>query len=180
MGRRRSGSSLTIPLRTLVVLVGPSGSGKSTFARKHFGPFEIVSSDHCRALVCDDEADQAATAAAFELLHHIVGKRLEFGRLTVVDATNVEAHARRPLLMLAREHRVSAVAIVFKVGEDTALARNSLRPNRMVDPAVVRRQHDELRSSGANLAREGFSRVHVLRDAEEVSTIEVVVGSRNS
>ncbi len=36
---------LTIPELSFVVLIGGSGSGKSTFARKHFKPTEILSSD---------------------------------------------------------------------------------------------------------------------------------------
>src|SRR5467141_2412300 len=36
---------LTIPELSFVVLIGVSGSGKSTFARKHFRPTEILSSD---------------------------------------------------------------------------------------------------------------------------------------
>ena len=52
---------LTIPELALVVLIGPSGAGKSTFARRHFRPTEVLSSDFCRGLVRDDETDQAAT-----------------------------------------------------------------------------------------------------------------------
>ena len=44
-----------LPELSLVVLIGPSGSGKSTFARKHFRPTEVLSSDTCRGLVSDDE-----------------------------------------------------------------------------------------------------------------------------
>lgn len=36
---------INIPKLSLVVLIGPSGSGKSTFARKHFLPSEVLSSD---------------------------------------------------------------------------------------------------------------------------------------
>ena len=86
---------LAIPELSLVLLVGVSGSGKSTFGRKHFRPTEVISSDFCRGLVADDENDQSATPEAFELLHYIVGKRLKAGRLTVVDATNVQPDARR-------------------------------------------------------------------------------------
>ncbi len=53
--------TLTVPELSLVVLIGPSGCGKSTFARKHFKPTEVLSSDYCRGLVSDDENDQAAT-----------------------------------------------------------------------------------------------------------------------
>src|SRR6516162_3676511 len=93
----------TIPELSFVVLVGVSGSGKSTFARKHFKATEILSSDYCRGLVSDDENAQAATKDAFEVLHFIARKRLAAGRLTVVDATNVQPEARKPLVALARD-----------------------------------------------------------------------------
>src|SRR6202041_653935 len=84
---------IKIPELALVVLVGPSGSGKSTFARAHFKSTEIISSDFCRGLVSDDENSQAATNDAFEGLYFIAAKRLRAGKLTVVDATNVQPEA---------------------------------------------------------------------------------------
>ena len=45
------------------MLIGVTGSGKSTFARTHFKPTEVISSDFCRGLVADDENDQSATTA---------------------------------------------------------------------------------------------------------------------
>src|SRR5688500_11646615 len=100
---------LTIPELSFVVLIGASGSGKSTFARTHFKPTEVLSSDFCRGLVADDENDQSATTAAFDVLHHIAGKRLDAGRLTVVDATNVRPEDRKHLVKLAREHHTLPV-----------------------------------------------------------------------
>ena len=47
---------------------------------------------------CDDETNQLATTEACELLHFIAAKRLELGRLAVVDATNVQSEARKPLV----------------------------------------------------------------------------------
>jgi protein phosphatase len=64
---------ISIPELSLVLLVGPSGCGKTSFARKHFLPTEVVSSDFCRALVSDNENDQSATGDAFDLLHEIIG-----------------------------------------------------------------------------------------------------------
>lgn len=51
--------TLAVTDLSLVVLIGATGSGKSTFARRHFKPTEIVSSDFCRGLVADDENDRA-------------------------------------------------------------------------------------------------------------------------
>ena len=111
------GRRLGIPALSLVVLIGVSGSGKSTFARRHFGPFEVISSDFCRGLVADDENDQAATRDAFDVLGYIAAKRLAAGRLTVIDATNVQPGARRQLIDLARAHDVLPVAIVLDIPE---------------------------------------------------------------
>src|SRR5882724_4204208 len=110
--------TISIPNLSLVVLVGPSGSGKSTFARRHFLPTEVLSSDACRGLVGDDENDQSATADAFEVLHFVAAKRLARGRLVVVDATNVQPEARAPLVSLARKYHCLPVAIVFNLPEN--------------------------------------------------------------
>jgi protein phosphatase len=164
---------LAVPGLSLVVLVGVTGSGKSTFARAHFRPTEVISSDFCRGLVCDDENDQAATPDAFDLLHFIAGKRLAAGRLTVVDATSVQAEARRPLVALAREHDVLPVAIVLDLPERLCAARNASRPDRDFAAQVIRRQHDQLRRGLRGLRREGFRTVHVLTSEDEVAAATV-------
>ncbi|HYZ57860.1 MAG TPA: polynucleotide kinase-phosphatase [Streptosporangiaceae bacterium] len=164
---------LAIPELSLVVLIGVTGSGKSTFGRTHFRPTEVISSDFCRGLVADDENDQSATPEAFELLHYIVGKRLKAGRLTVVDATNVQPEARKQLVAVAREHDVLPVAIVLDVPESVCVARNASRPGRDFGAHVVRRQRDQLRRGLKGLQREGFRTVHTLRGAGEISDVTV-------
>ncbi|MFE5980914.1 polynucleotide kinase-phosphatase [Streptomyces wedmorensis] len=171
----------TLPVTdlSLVVLVGATGSGKSTFARRHFKPTEVVSSDFCRGLVADDENDQSASKDAFDVLHYIVGKRLEAGRLTVVDATNVQQEARRQLVALARSYDVLPIAIVLDLPEDVCRDRNAGRPDRADMPAhVIQRHRRELRRSLRGLEREGFRKVHVLRSAEEVEEASIVLERR--
>ena len=164
---------LAVPELSLVVLIGVSGSGKSTFGRTHFRPTEVISSDFCRGLVADDENDQAATPLAFQLLDYIAGLRLAAGRLTVVDATNVQPEARRRLVALAREHDVLPVAIVLDVPERVALDRNASRPDRDFGPHVVRRQRDQLRRGLRGLQREGFRTVHTLRGVPEIAEVTI-------
>ncbi|MEV0994901.1 polynucleotide kinase-phosphatase [Nonomuraea sp. NPDC050202] len=164
---------ISVPELSLVVLVGVSGSGKSTFARRHFKPTQVISSDFCRGLVADDENDQAATPAAFDLLHHIVGVRLARGLLTVVDATNVQYAARKSLIDLARRHNVLADAIVLDVPEEVAIERNAARPDRDFGPGVVIRQRKDLRRSLGKISGDGFRRVHVLRGLEEIEAATI-------
>jgi protein phosphatase len=165
---------VSIPELSLVVLIGTSGSGKSTFARRHFKATEVLSSDYFRGLVSDDENDQTVSTPAFEALHFVAGKRLQLGRLVVVDATNVQPEARKPLVELARRHHVIPVAIVIDVPERLAHERNQTRADRDFGPHVIRQQHSQLRRSLRNLQREGFRHVHVLRSVAEVDSAEVV------
>jgi protein phosphatase len=160
--------TLTIPELSLVVLIGPSGCGKSTFARTHFKNTEVLSSDGFRALVSDDENDQAATDDAFAALHYVAARRLARGRLTVIDATNVQPEARTPLIALAREYHVLPVAIVLDLPERLCHERNRSRPDRDFGPHVVRNQKSQLHRSLRGLGREGFRHVHVLKTQDEV------------
>ena len=68
----------------------------------------------------------------------------------MVDATRVQAKARAALVALARSH------------------------DRDVGSHVVRRQRRDLKRSLGRLRKEGFRRVHVLTDAEQVAAVEIV------
>ncbi|MFF7234862.1 polynucleotide kinase-phosphatase [Streptomyces collinus] len=175
----RAGRVLPVTDLSLVVLVGASGSGKSTFARKHFKPTEVISSDFCRGLVADDENDQSASGDAFDVLHYIAGKRLAAGRCTVVDATSVQQDSRRQLVELARTYDVLPIAIVLDVPEEVCAERNAARTDRADMPRrVIQRHIRELRRSVRHLEREGFRKVHVLRGTEEIEAAAVVTEKR--
>src|ERR1019366_7946731 len=164
---------LSIPKLSLVVLIGPSGSGKSTFARKHFLPTEVLSSDACRAMVSDEENNQAVTNDAFAVLHFIAAKRLALGRLVVIDATNVQPEARKPLVELARQYHCLPVAVVLNMPEKICQERNRSRAGRSFGPHVVRQQQSQLRRNLRGLGREGFRHVFVLETPEEVEAATV-------
>jgi polynucleotide kinase-phosphatase len=165
--------NIKIPNLSLVVLVGPSGSGKSTFARRHFRPTEILSSDACRGMVGDDENDQAVTKDAFEVLRFVAGKRLALGRLTVIDATNVQPEARKPLVELARQYHCLPVAVVLDMPERVCQERNRDRPDRDFGPHVVRNQMSQLRRSLRGLRKEGFRHIFVMETPEDVEAAAV-------
>ncbi|MFF8939957.1 polynucleotide kinase-phosphatase [Streptomyces paradoxus] len=175
----QQGRVLPVTDLSLVVLVGATGSGKSTFARRHFKPTEVISSDFCRGLVSDDENDQSATRDAFDVLHYIAGKRLAAGRRTVVDATSVQSDARRQLIDLAKQYDVLPIAIVLDVPEEVCAERNAARTDRADMPRrVIHRHTRELRRSLRHLEREGFRKVHILRGVDEIEHATIVTEKR--
>lgn len=169
-----SAMKITLPTPSLIVMVGISGSGKSTFACAHFLPTEIVSSDHCRALVCDDENDQSVNQAAFEILHLIAAHRLAHHKLTVIDATNVQAEARAQLLHLARQQKVHTVAFVFNYDLEVCLQRNAQRLQRVVAHDVILQQHYDLQTSLASLPSEGFRAIHTLTSPAQTEAVTIL------
>ena len=165
---------ITLPELALALLVGPSGAGKSTFARSHFLPTEVISSDQCRAMVCDDENNQSATADAFEILHLIAAKRLKAGRLTVIDATNVQPEARKSLLNLARQYHTPTIAIVLDMPLQLCLERNAQRQDRRLKDDIIRAHRGQLQGSLQGLAKEGFRQIHLFSRPEELENLKVV------
>ena len=163
---------IEIPELCLVVLIGASGAGKSSFARRHFLPTEIISSDFCRGLVCDDETSLAASADAFALVHEIAALRLKNGKLTVIDATNVQKEARAPLLALAKRFYMQSVAIVLDVPPEVCHERNQTRPDRDFGPHVTFNHARQLRQSLRHLEKDGFRYLHVLR-GENIDDTEI-------
>jgi protein phosphatase len=135
---------LELPALSLVLLVGASRSARSTFAERCFRPTEVVSSERLRGWVADDEAEPEGSTDADELLCRVVEARLRRGRLTVVDAPNLEPERRRALLDLARARHAPAVAIVFESDEPGEHASRA-------EVAAVRRSLGALRGEGVHL-----------------------------
>jgi protein phosphatase len=165
---------IAIPDFCLVVLIGASGSGKSTFARRHFRPTEVISSDACRGLVEDDENSLDATADAFALLHVIAETRMKRRKIVVIDATNVRQEDRAQFVRIAKKFHALAVAIVLNPGEDICFERNKARPDRQYGPHVVRNHMASLRRNIRRLDKEGFRYVHELRSVESIDSVEIV------
>ncbi|MCK7558371.1 polynucleotide kinase-phosphatase [Chitinophaga sedimenti] len=171
-------NTLYIPEVALVLLAGASSSGKSTFARKHFKATEIVSSDACRAMLCDDENNLAITTDAFELCRFIAAKRLKNNMLTVIDATNVSEEDRAKWVALAREYHVLPVIIALNVPEQVLDERSAARSDRRMPGHALHRQWVQLKRSLRGLKAEGFRHVYELRGPEEIDAITHIERTR--
>jgi predicted kinase len=164
---------ILFPENSLIVLCGVAGCGKSTFAAKHFLPTQIVSSDECRARICDDATNQQVTGQAFELWRLIIRKRLLLDRLTVADATNLENGDRLWLVKAAHYYRRFCAAILFDIPLEICLSRNATR-RRVVPEEAVIRQHQFFQATLKSINREGFDAVYVLNeDQQSLVTIEI-------
>ncbi len=119
-------------------------------------------------MVSDDDSNQEATRNAFDVLYYIARKRLERGRLTVIDATNVEAKRRQSLIALAREYHFLVTAIVLNLPDKVLFARNDDRTDRHIPRNVVRRQLRGFSPSQSRLRREGFHQVIILSSEKEI------------
>jgi len=164
---------LVLPQRTLLVLCGIAGAGKSTFARtfieEHYEQglreTSIVSSDYCRALICDDDTNQRASRDAFDLFYYITQKRMLQGRFTLVDSTALQAHTRRRLLELAQHASYNACLLVFKIPAATCIQRDRSRI-RIVGEEVILYQENLLRQTLRDIPNEGWSQVYIVEGQE--------------
>ncbi|MBE9561697.1 MAG: AAA family ATPase [Proteobacteria bacterium] len=164
---------IKIPELSLVLLIGVSSSGKSTFAKQHFKKTEVLSSDNCRAMIADNAVDQSVTKEAFSVLHFIAAKRLAIGKLTVIDATNVQSKARRSLLRLAKKYHVTTLAIVFNLPEKLCQTRKQQRPDRNFGLEIIQKQHYDLQYSLRNLKHEGFKQITILNSIAKIDKSEI-------
>lgn len=167
---------LHVPTPSLVVLCGPAGSGKTTFATRHFPQTAIVSSDRCRAMLCDDERNMAVSAEAFELFHTIIDRRLRLGRLAVADSTALKPEARRALIEIARRHAVPVTLLVFDVPEERCYFHDTLRERR-VGRTVISQHVEQLQETRRTIPDEGFDIVAILDDAA-ARTASVEIATR--
>ena len=165
---------IEIPEFALVAMIGATSSGKTTFAHKHFKDTEVLSSDHFRAMVCDDENDQTVSADAFELLYYAANKRLDRMKTTVIDATNLSDSARQQVLELARKQNVHSVAIVLDLPEKELMQRNKNRADRAYPDRVIHSHFTSLRKCIRHLKKDGFRFVYVLSSQEEIDNAEIV------
>lgn len=162
---------IKIPELSLVLLVGASSSGKSTFAKKNFLPTEIISSDYCRALVSDDENSLEATGDAFDTLHYILSKRLKRGKLTVIDATNVQESSRKSLLKIAKEHHCLSVAMIIDTDEKEIFKRHNERSDRNFPVFIVKNQLLDLKRTMKSIKKEGISHIYNIKNPDDVNIV---------
>jgi protein phosphatase len=163
---------ITIPRRTLLVLCGPAGSGKSTFAAQRFVETTIVSSDHCRAMICDDENNQNVNRDTFELFHLIIQKRLSLGRFTVADSTALQPDARRKLRDLSRHFGYFGCLLIFNIPPEICLERNKSR-QRLVEERVIPYHADLLQRAILGAPKEGWELIHILGEQDMDVIIEI-------
>lgn len=164
---------IEIPKTSLVVLCGSAGCGKSNFASRHFRPTQVVSSDHCRAMVSDSEEDMSASRKAFKVFRLIIDSRLALGRLTVSDSTALTPKARRELVTIGRKHDFQLVLIIFDIPLPVCVERNLSR-DRNVPSKVLSSHRRLLDRTLASVHGEDFDSIYVIK-GDELDSLNVEI-----
>ncbi len=177
MPQRDCALNIALPRRCLVALSGIPASGKSTFAARCFRATEIVSSDQCRAVICDEPANQAASRDAFDLMHTILAARMKFGRFCVADATHLTHESRKRLIELCRRFGYPAYLIVFDVAPDECKRRDAKRSEGRVGPDVIDLHAGRFACDVQRFRAEGFLDVWILHGDQSDRTRVVLDGN---
>lgn len=176
-------STIALPQRTLIVLCGPAGAGKSTFARKFVELHQtqgckltsIVSSDYCRAMICDDETNQQVNRDTFDLFYYIIRKRLFQGCLTIADSTALQANARQTLIEIAQRYQYHSCLFVFNMSLQTCLAHDQHQTRgRTVGEKVISYHLQILRQALLEIPHEGWDQIHILDEQHCNVDVEVI------
>jgi len=176
-------STITLPQKTLIVLCGPAGAGKSTFARNFVDlhqaqgckPTSIVSSDYCRAMICDDETNQQVNRDTFDLFYYIIRKRLFQGRLTIADSTALQANARQALIEIARRYQYHSSLFVFNMSLETCLAYDQHQTRgRRVGEKVISYHQQILQQALLEIPQEGWDQIQILDEQHCHMDVEIV------
>ena len=182
-------SPITLPQRTLIVLCGPAGAGKSTFARKFVDlhraqgckQTSIVSSDYCRAMICDDETNQQVNRDTFDLFYYIIRKRLFLGRLTIADSTALQANARHILLEMAQRYQYHSCLFAFNMSLQTCLAHDQQQTRRRtVGEKVISYHLQILQQALLEIPQEGWDEVHILDEQHGDVNVEIMSSIQES
>ena len=153
--------------QSVVILVGASGSGKSTFAHRHFPATMVVSTDYCRALICDSPANQRVSDDAFELFYFIIAKRLKNGLAVVADSTALQRKYRQRLKELATQYDYATTLILFDVPEEFCRENDENR-RFVVGEAVRANQWQHLAKTREQLTEEEYGQLLVLHNKQEI------------
>lgn len=172
---------VTLPRRTLLVLCGPAGCGKSTFASQlvtrsaqlGLRPTSIVSSDYCRALVCDDETNQQVNALTFDLFHFIIYKRMLQSVFTIADSTALRTDARRRMLGLAHRHNYATCLLIFNIDAATCIQRDQQR-RRSVGAEVITYQTSFMPKVIQDTPLEGWNQLHMFNAQPTNFVLEIL------
>src|SRR5262249_33026331 len=96
------------------------------------------------------------------------------GRLTVLDATNVQPESRKKAVAVAHEFQRLPIAIVFDLPEQLCNERNRSRTDRDWNPYLAGSQRQQFLRGMKDLETEGLRAVYRLTSVDEVAASTVV------
>ncbi|QQE78709.1 AAA family ATPase [Alicyclobacillus sp. SO9] len=180
----------------IIILSGPSSTGKSYFAKSHFTPSQICSSDEFRLAISDEpfqaqaprstrENDgdpnrarttsakrfQAMSQDAFWLLHQTVAIRAKHGQLTVIDATSLYLEDIESYVKIAQTQHIPVSVVVFNTPLETALKYDATRQFPRGEKKLKQqfRAMKQLLKRKRDMNQLGVRNIYVVTDAAHTS-----------
>jgi predicted kinase len=142
------------------MLVGVSGSGKSAYAREHFKPYQVLSTDGLREQISDSRAAHDAHDDAVAILGQILTLRCQRELVSVVDSTALETEFRNRIRTIARSCGAVLEVACFNTPLQTCLLRNRARTvDERVPDDVIEHQHALFQRAIQDMLAEGYDRV---------------------
>lgn len=155
----------------LRVMVGIPGSGKSSIAEHWLAMGEIdviISSDAIRGEITGDPGDVSQDHKVWPMVYERLGFALFNEKRVVLDATNLNPKAWKPVLEYAEDHGVTPVAYVMRTDFKVASRRNKDR-SRVVPQHVMERMWWDYTEwvRPKTLAQAGFEVVEIYEESDE-------------
>lgn len=150
-------------MSAVILMAGAPGCGKTSWLRERGLEPYAIRYDDLRRLVTGSEGDQSANREVVKLAQDIMFQRiLNYGQLTVLDATNARISYRSPVISLARMKFMPVIVVFFNVPPDECMRRQASRERQVPQHVVEAIWRDLTDESGmAELRAECTSFVNV-------------------
>lgn len=126
-----------------------------------------VSTDYCRALICDSSANQKISDDAFDLFYFLIEKRLQNGYPAIADSTALKPIYRHRLYNIAQRYNFRIVVIFFDIPLKIC-AKNDEQRMRSVGFEVIERQFIYVAKARQQLEAETYHQLLVFKTQEQI------------
>lgn len=154
----------TIPLHSLVILVGPSHAGKTKFAEENFPHYEIVSAEKIKVELCGDPERHDINREVFEEIKNRTRAKLSIGERAVIDSNNLKRWERTKIAWIGKDFGVPVFYVIINrpLEEKKKQATDNIWYIEKQDDIFRRNEKEILRGDGLAEVIPSQSKINVI------------------